>query len=60
VKKRTKASQIHSSFPKEGTVQPNYMGSQSQTPNLDQQLMGPAAPQLPVDSATNMASQGEY
>jgi hypothetical protein len=60
MKKRTKAGQIHSSFPQEGTVQPNHMGSQSQTPNLDQQLQGPPVPQLPVDSATSMTPQGEY
>lgn len=60
MKKRTKASQIHPAFPPEGTVQPNHMGSQSQTPNLEQQLMGPMAPQLPTDNATSMTPQGEY
>ena len=60
MKKRSTKSHIHSSFPPEGTVQPTHMGSQSQTPNLDQQLMGPQAPQLPVDSATSMTPQGEY
>lgn len=64
MKKRTSStshkSRIHPSFPDQGTVQPNHMGSQSNTPNLDMQLQGPQAPSLPVDSSTSMAAQGEY
>lgn len=51
---------IHPTFPDQGSPQPAHMGSQSMTPNLDMQLSGPQAPNLPVDSSTSMTPSGEY
>jgi hypothetical protein len=52
---------IHPSFPKEGTVQPSYAGSQSQVPLSLEQSSSPQSPgNLPMDYTSNMASSGEY
>lgn len=63
MKKKSTHKLIHPSFPDQGTVQPAHMGSQSQTPvALDPSLalQGPTAPQMPGDTSTNTAPQGEY
>ena len=52
---------IHNSFPKEGTVQPSHMGSQSVVPDaLTTPESSLQAPQMPSYDNSQMAASGEY
>ena len=57
--KRKGKSMIHPSFPGEGTIQPNHMGSQSGTP-MAATTPDSMAPRMPSDLSTQMSPSGEY